>query len=54
MSEMNDTYIVKRYRILLAIFDARLRISTRTRLAWFNFSGITAIFNRITTLKGTT
>jgi hypothetical protein len=54
MPEMNDTYIVKRFRILLAMFDARLQISTRSRLAWFNFSGTTAIFNRITELKETT
>ena len=54
MVEMNDTYIVKRFRILLAMFDARLRILTRTKLTGFNFSGITAIFNRITELKETT
>jgi hypothetical protein len=54
MMEMNDTYIVKRFRILLAMFDARLRILTWTKLTGFNFSGITAIFNRITELKETT
>jgi len=54
MMEMNDTYIVKRFRILLAMFDARLRISIRTRLAGFNFSGTTTMFNRITELKETT
>ena len=37
MVEMNDTYIVKRLWVLLATFGAHLRISTRPRLAWFNF-----------------
>jgi hypothetical protein len=54
MSEMNDTYIVKSFRILLAMFDAHLRISTRSRLAGFIFSGTTAIINRIKELKETT
>jgi hypothetical protein len=54
MMEMNDTYIVKRFRIMLVMFDVRLRISIRTKLTGFNFSGITAIFNRITELKETT
>lgn len=54
MVKMNDTYIVKRFRILLAMFDARLRILIRTRLTGFNFSGTTTIFNRITELKETT
>jgi hypothetical protein len=54
MVEMNDTYIVKRFWILLAMFDARLRISIRTRLAGFNFSGTTAIFNRINKHRETT
>lgn len=54
MVEMNDTYIVKSFRILLAMFDARLRISIRTRLAGFNFSGTTAIFNRINKRRETT
>jgi hypothetical protein len=53
MMEMNDTYIVKRFRIRLAMFDARLRISIRTRPAGFNFSGTTTVFNRITELKET-
>jgi hypothetical protein len=54
MVEMNDTYIVKIFWVLLATFGAHLRISTRTRLTWFNFSGTTATFNRITELKETT
>ena len=54
MVEMNDTYIVKSFRILLAMFEAHLQISTRTRLAGFNFSGTTAIINRIKELKETT
>ena len=54
MMEMNDTYIVKRFRIMLVMFDVRLRISIRTKLTGFNFSGTTAIFNRITELKETT
>jgi hypothetical protein len=53
MVKMNDTYIVKRFRILLAMFDARLRISIRTRPAGFNFSGTTTVFSRITELKET-
>lgn len=52
--KMNDTYIVKIFQILLAMFDARLRISIRTRPAGFNFSGTTTIFNHITELKETT
>jgi hypothetical protein len=54
MVEMNDTYIVKSFRILLAMFDAHLQVSTRTRLAGFNFSGTTAIFNRINKRRETT
>jgi hypothetical protein len=54
MVKMNDTYIVKKFRILLAMFGARLPILTRTRLTGFNFSGTTTIFNRITELKETT
>ncbi len=47
MVKMNDTYIVKRFRILLASLGSRLQASRGLSLIWCDFSGNTTIFNHI-------
>jgi hypothetical protein len=47
MVKMNDTYIVKRFWILLASLGSRLQASWGLGLIWCDFSGNTTIFNHI-------